>query len=69
MQLCDQRERLTHGENADVMEALQVEQVCITGDDEIGTAGERAREHGIIVGIGQHGRVISAGTTTSTKSR
>jgi hypothetical protein len=62
-------ERGVDGKNVHAMEALEVEQVCITGDDEIGAAGERAREHGMIVGIGITVGVISAGTTTSTRSR
>lgn len=35
----------------DALIAFEVEQVCIAGDDEIGSSGQCTGEHGIVTGI------------------
>jgi hypothetical protein len=36
----------------DAVEVFEVEQSVIAGDDEVGTGGERAGEHCIVIGTG-----------------
>lgn|GEM_PF-2528353 len=51
----DQLKRVVRGEDADVAEGTEVEEVAITGDDEDRLGGERTGEHVIVVGIARGG--------------
>ena len=39
------------GENRDALILVQIEQVAIAGDDEVGLGGERASEHVVVIRI------------------
>ncbi len=50
----DSPQRLGGSDDRDPLIGLQIEQVRIAGNDQVGLCGQRAREYMIVLGVGKY---------------